>query len=566
MTAGLTYLLMLCSLGVGSSAFTEHPALMWTASLAISMTVAFRFIIHRHHQEIYTFSPSLWRYLSRGCTLLASCCCGFLYARFVTLYRYEQWAFVLMMVWLTGMLAGALVTLMADQTLMRLYGLFVLAPPMAASLYIGGAKGYCYAFTMLIYMIFMFAQGTYIHNIYWQQMVGRELEAERNEELEQARKTAEQASQAKSRFLAHMSHEIRTPLHGVLGVTDLLARTDLTVEQRELLNVLNTSAEGLISVINDILDLSKVEAGRLALEFIPADLGRLAREAVSILQSRATAKHLRLTATIDESLPPLLLCDPVRLRQVLINLLGNAIKFTSEGSVDLRISVLEGAEAWQNRVHFSVTDTGIGIPQDKHEVIFDAFAQADATTHRHFGGTGLGLAISSQIVKIMGSQLQVSSEPGKGSRFSFTCDLDRATVLPEKMQPTQPVSAAGRTFHILVAEDNPVNQLIVKKTLSDEGHTVVIANNGQEAVDAALVTDFDLVLMDNQMPELNGLEAARIIKAWRPGMPIIGVSASAMQGDRERFLKAGMDGYVSKPFRLQDLLTAIENCMELNAA
>jgi CheY-like chemotaxis protein len=166
----------------------------------------------------------------------------------------------------------------------------------------------------------------------------------------------------------------------------------------------------------------------------------------------------------------------------------------------------------------------------------------------------------------MGSQLQVNSEPGKGSQFSFICDLNRAAELPEIRQPSEPVSAAGRTFRILVAEDNPVNQLIVKKTLSAKGHTVVIANNGREAVDAALLTDFDLVLMDNQMPELNGLEATRMIKARHPEMPIIGISASAMQGDRERFLKAGMDGYVSKPFRLQDLLTAIENCMELNAA
>jgi signal transduction histidine kinase/ActR/RegA family two-component response regulator len=564
--ASITYLLLLCSLGFASNAFVDHPILMWPNAVAITVTVIFRLILHRNQEKIYARSPILWRRLSVAATVVIGGCCGFIYAGFTLLYGYEQWTFLVLMLWLTGILAGSLVTLMADLTMIRILGLLVCVPPLTASLYIGGLKGYCYGFTLFVYLVFLFAQGRQIHNIYWQQLIGRELEAERNEELERARKTAEEASHAKSRFLAQMSHEIRTPMHGVLGLAGLLLRTDLTAQQRELLEVLSSSADGLLLVINDILDLSKVEAGKLTFECVPVDVRRLAWDLISILQSRALAKRIRLTAEVDESLPPLLLCDPVRLRQVLTNLLGNAIKFTTEGGVALQVSVLEPADAVRTRVRFSVTDTGIGIPPEKHALIFDAFTQADETIHNRFGGTGLGLAISSQIVNVMGSRLEVQSEPGKGSQFSFVCDLERGQEKLAEVAKSNTGYALTRKLHILVAEDNLVNQLVLKKTLITEGHTVVIVGNGLEAVNAALATDFDLILMDNQMPELNGIEATRLIKAKRPELPIIGVSANAMEGDREQFLKAGMDGYVSKPFRLEELLTAIENCLELKAA
>ena len=544
---------------------------------------------------------------------------------------------------------------------------------------------------------------------------GREMEAARREqqdnaerlaqlvrELEVAKRVAEEATAAKGEFLANMSHEIRTPMNGIIGMTELALRTKLTERQREYLRSVQHSAEALLTLINDILDFSKIEARRLSLEQVTFDLRETVEEAVRLLAPRAHEKDLELACHIHPDVPETVVSDPGRLRQVLVNLVGNAIKFTERGEVVVTVEVQEthGTEA---SLHFTVSDTGIGVPAEKQWQIFGAFVQADASTTRRYGGSGLGLTISAQLVELMGGRIWLESEAGHGSRFHFvarvgvrpaeperamSADLHNLRVLIVDDHPVnrqileemiaswrmKPVTAAGavealealrdaadsfqlvvtdalmpdhdgfelvqeirkdarlshlkvilltsaaleasppnrlvldrvltkpvkhsdlleaiqsvmlpaggapdaglgfdssigrgraphrRRLRILVAEDNPINQKLVLSLLKQQRHTVTLANNGQEAVAKAAQGGFDLILMDVQMPVMSGLEATAAIRALEstvPGrhVPIMAMTAHAMASDRETCLQAGMDGYVSKPIRLEELLAAID--------
>ncbi len=388
----------------------------------------------------------------------------------------------------------------------------------------------------------------------------RTLEAD----LGAARQSAKAGERAKSHFLANITHEIRTPMIGILGMTELTLSTELTARQREYLEMARHSAQSLLTVLNDIVDYARIESGGFELAQTPFHLRTTVEEAVSIFRPLATKKGLALLCRIEEPVPAVLVGDASRLRQILINLIGNAVKFTDKGGVTLEIARAdEGRPGAPATLRFAVRDTGIGIPRDKIRAVFDSFSQADITHARRFKGAGLGLAIVRHLVELMQGVYGVESEEGKGSVFSF----DIAFPLPDAAAASEtpvamPAPDSSHPLTVLLAEDNPINQIYVQELLEADGHEVVIAHTGRRALETLRRKRFDVILMDIQMPEMDGIEATKAIRAdqsgdFDPRVPIVALTAHALKGDRETFLRAGMDDYLSKPVSPSDLEAAL---------
>ena len=393
---------------------------------------------------------------------------------------------------------------------------------------------------------------------------------QRTEALEEATESALTASRTKSEFLANMSHELRTPMNGVLGMIDILIDENPTPAQREHLETAKSCANTLLALLNDILDLSKIEAGRMLLESVSFPVGEIIEDCVKSMIPQCRQKGIELRTRIEPGVAPNVYGDPLRVRQILTNLLSNAVKFTAYGWVEVRLGVEPGEADRDGRLPFyiEVADTGSGIPKEKHDAIFDEFTQADGSITRKYGGTGLGLAITRRLVELHKGQITLESELGKGSTFHARLMMQPSEVaLPladelreNGLQERVWVESREKRPRILVAEDNLVNQKVVRTVLEKRGYEVFIANNGLEAVNMLERDSFDAVLMDVQMPGLDGIGATKRIRAdarWQT-LPIIAMTAHAMTGDKERCLKAGMDGYLSKPVAAKHLTAAID--------
>ncbi len=385
-----------------------------------------------------------------------------------------------------------------------------------------------------------------------------------NTELAAAKERAEASERLEHQFLANMSHEIRTPMNAVLGMTTLLLDSSLSTKQRDYLEAIEASADNLLVIINDILDLSKLQAGKMELEHIPFRLLDVTGHAMDIMRLKAEGRGLTLTEEIAESTPKVVIGDPARLSQVLMNLLSNAVKFTERGSVKILVSAVTAGERHM-KVRIAVRDTGIGIPKEKLNSIFDSFSQADAETSRKYGGTGLGLTISRTLVELQGGHIGVESKPGNGSEFSFTIPYEVAGegvfVEPEA---TASIDAASlRGMHVLLVEDNEYNQIVLTDTLRNmiPEVSVELASNGLEAITLVQSFAFDLVLMDVQMPEMDGIEATKHIRTHLPrtkrDVPIIALTASVIKSEIDRCFAAGMNDYVPKPFKQDELFRVI---------
>jgi len=374
----------------------------------------------------------------------------------------------------------------------------------------------------------------------------------RNKELEAELAAAKEAARNRMKFLAAVSHEIRTPMTGVVGMAELLLCTALNAEQRHYAETIKEAAGSLLGIVNDILDFAKIEAGRLELESVLFDLRVTLRAVTAMLLPQAHAKGLKIYTELAPEVPRWVIGDPGRLRQVLVNVAGNAVKFTERGWVRISAELADG-DSGRCIVRFRVDDTGIGIAEDQLERIFDEFIQADASTTRRFGGTGLGLSIARRLVELMGGQIGCTSRVGEGSSFWFTVPLTEGSEPLESPAhaPTACFYEGWRRRRVLVVEDNPVNRTIAVRLLAREGCEVDAVESGREAVEACASTEYDLILMDIQMPEMDGYEATRRIRALEGSQrrtPIIAVTASSVEDSRNRCLEAGMDDFLSKPF------------------
>ena len=560
------YLVLVLVVLYFTGALRDRPGFFHPLLAFIGVLMGGRALWSLEFERIYDVHPRLWCRVFRIGALVSAGAWALAICQILPEVGFGA-AGALILVGTTGLCAGAINSLAPCVQTLRGYLVITLLPVALLPVFSVGGELNGIGVMVVIYMVFLLIQGKLNHDAYWKNLCDHQLLKVRAEELDVARQAAEENSRVKSEFLANMSHEIRTPLNGVIGMTDLLLATRQTEEQDEFTRIAKASADSLLEVINDILDFSKIEAGKLQLDEVAFAPRKLLPMALAPHEIAARKKGLAFHCTFDESLPERIVGDPARLRQIVLNLVGNAIKFTSEGSVCFRMAASTIAD--EGRVHLEVTDTGIGIPEHKLTCVFESFRQADASMNRRFGGTGLGLTITTHLARLMGGEVSLESAEGHGSSFHVELPLIVAEenvpgLVNDGVEETKPTGESAPSWTVLVAEDNAVNRMLLTKMLERQGHRVVTCGNGSEAVATWEERRPDLILMDVQMPLMDGLEATAWIRAREGGrdrIPIIALTANALKGDRERCLEAGMDDYVTKPIDPEALTAAMTAAM-----
>jgi signal transduction histidine kinase/CheY-like chemotaxis protein/HPt (histidine-containing phosphotransfer) domain-containing protein len=575
--AGVCAYAVLAAVVAGSTTFrTVHPHATYAVAGTAFLLGLGRLVVALRFEVMFAKHPRAWTALFRGSALLAGLYWG-MTAALIVRQGFDANALVVL-VTTAGITAGATGSLSPDLPLLRPYIACMLGPVIVASALTGSSQGIGTSVSIMMFAAFLLVQGRHLHRDFFDAMATAELLEARANAMDEARARAEVAQVAanaanatKSEFLANMSHELRTPMTAILGYAEVLESG--TVPEAERLasaRVIRRNGAHLLRILNDILDISKFEAGKMTMDVAPCALADVLAEVESLMGGRARERGLRFGVVLETPTPASIATDETRLRQILFNLVGNAIKFTDTGSVNLRVWYQGAGDPSKGRLRLDVVDTGVGMSSEQTLQLFEPFQQVDTSAARRFGGTGLGLSISRRLARALGGDLSVCSTPGVGSTFRVdlpvVCVSDERRKVLSEAPPKVAVATTSpeqlRGMHVLLAEDSPDIQGFVGMLLQRGGARVVAVADGQAAIDAALAAkqsghSFDVVLMDMQMPVLDGREAATRLRAAGYVAPIVALTASSMSGDRERCVAAGCDDYLSKPIQVATLMAKV---------